>query len=464
MTPIRPRDSSHDWDLGIAILHTDVVRARVRRMQARLWRWRWLGVVVLLAVGVGVLLAMPWTRGMAQLEVPPATPPMEVHIDGQTLTAPIRVALPAGRYVVQVTRPGMYPWETVLTMTAGMTTTLQAPPIMAHAQQVRRLPAPAADMPWMTTLTDGAMQVRVRARTRDGRQFHTLHLERDRMLRMPALDAVAVGDAVITARGEAWVEWHPLRAGGDQGTLRLTVPDRATMTRPFERVTVLTWRPDGNLVLIGHARAAATSVSVWDVQRPDPGPPLLSFASGIHGVHWHPSRNAALVVAGAPEAERTPAICEAALVVWHAATPLDRPMVTMLPPPARCGGGMAPFAWGELGLWWIAADEGRPQLEYWSLTDGIPVLSEPLDAAPVSVRPAEDGQVWMLSSDSDGKPIAWLWPSRTGHARLTDWPELTASAIGVWYESFALIRGDGATLWVVRFPPPSPTHEEEGTP
>jgi hypothetical protein len=460
--------STGDLDLGIAVLHTRVLRARLRRG----WRRIRLGVGIILTLGVvaGIIETLaPFWRGYGWVQVAAAAPDLAVQLRGQVIPAGSAAPVVAGTHPVRVEQGGQYPWEGTITVSAGMTVTLTAPASWPRAAAIRRVAVPGRGMPWETVVT-ARRWWRLASGAPPGGAV--AHVDARRTTRLPALDRVEVGDVMDGPSGNVWIEWTPHAHDAERGMLRVALPGRSVLTRAMERVTRIVWRPDGEVALLVHPRGRAPGVVFWDVVRaPEPGPVVATVGGDLIGVHWHPDGWAALLIGQAPPDPVTAAPrCDALLLQWDprpaAGVPppvQDRPQVTVLSSPAHCPMGLAPFAWDPHGVWWTTRmDDDGVRLEYWPFDGSGPWEMGRLTGAPVALRVDAQGTLWIADRADDGALRLRPWPPRAEAVLVDDAPRLDAGAAGVWNEVGLLLTDGRATVWVIGLTPPPPARPAAG--
>lgn len=441
-----------DLDLGLVIVHTGVLRARLRRSVRRLRRLLVLGAT---AAAVVATALYPGWRGAGWLRLAADDPDLIARLPGGVVHAGEAARVVAGTHPVVVEQAGRYPWEGVIQVTEGMTVTLTPPGSLPRARHMRRVALPGRGMAWETVVA-GPGWWRLFSAAADGGRA-AAHVTAARTTRLQALDLAPVADVMDTPTGNVWIEWTRARADSDSGLLRAALPGRTTLTRAMERVTGAFWRPDGAVALLVQTRGSAPGVVVWDVQRsPEPGPVIATLGGELVGVHWRSDGQAAILISRLTA--NATVRCEAALLQWDAPMPAppdrtrDRPQVTVLSPPERCALGLAPFAWGAHGVWWTALTADGRRLEYWPFDGSGPWDMGGLPAAPVALRVEADGTPWLVMRSAAGAARLTPWPDRQESIRLDDAPVLGEEAVGVWNAAGWLLSDGRGAVWVIDLP------------
>lgn len=469
----------NDLDVGIGVLHLDVLRARLRRQRRRLKSMAALLVLLLLLAALWPLVQMEW-RGQGTLIIASLPAQASVTLDGQLVTNTVSHPL-SGEHVLRVTQPGAYPLESIVGITRAQTTTVTLPALRPRPA-VQPIPLPAPGAHWQVAYPDPAAGWRLSATaaqiqptpqmgmygSADIAPPAPMHLRLDTLglARLSALEAYAAADELIIPAGRFWAAWEPSRTDlrGIGGHITLSTPTGGTVITSTRSITGLWWAPAGKAVLIAEQHGIGQDVFLWSATAPTAalGMPIVTVPGRVAAVNWQPDGRAAVVlstqgsthdrIAGQNESSKAAperAVWDATLIVM---TSPAAPRALRLAAPPAAPLGLLPMAWSADALLWTAESGQSLMLQRIPLSAALPTQLGTLPRGAVALTMMGDDQLRVLVNDGHGALKMQAWPSGETQFILDEAPA-TAQMGGIWNGNVLLLASGSTDLWALSFAP-----------
>jgi hypothetical protein len=459
-------------DLGLGVLHLDVLQARLRRKR------RPIRMLLLVSALLGVVaMAQPylsaWWVGEGTLALIAAPSDAQLALDGNPFSG-VSMRVLSGTHSLTYRREGYYAATLSVTVTRDQTTTLTLPTLRPRPI-VQPIPLPSVGSAWQAAAPDGSGGWRLTATTADARPTPApygsgprdsasprtlLHLDSVGLTRLAALEAYSAADERTAAEGRSWAAYEtrqPVRGGWQEAAGRLTIrwPAGSTVLTPTAPISGLWWAPDGLRLLIAIDHGAGQDLVFWSPSAGSLDAPIVTVPGQIVAVQWHPSGRAAVVLStrqpsrAASLTPDTPPTWDATLVL-AAMRPMESARALRLATPLPAPLALVPLAWQDEALLWITAPGSVWELQRVPFSAALPTRLGPVPAGTVALR-ADNANRLRLLVQADGMLTLRDWVSGATVLTLDDVP-IDAGMSAAWQDNTLLVATE-QELWYLTFSP-----------